>query len=252
MKTVIIVQARMTSTRLPGKVLKTVLGKTLLEYLFDRLDRVALADGFMVATTTNDTDEPIVDLCRRCGVEVWRGSEADVLSRYHGAATVAQADTVVRITSDCPLLDPMIVDDAIAFFRQNRDRFDYVSNALRPGYPLGMAVEVFHFEALHAAHQEAADAEEREHVTPFIYRRPDRYRIGHLEHVHGMEQHRWTVDTQEDFELVSRILEALMPAKPEFTLQDIVATLKENPEWSLLNAHVMQKKLSAPAQQGNA
>lgn len=252
MRTVIIVQARMTSTRLPGKVLKTVLGKTLLEYLFDRLDRVTRADGFMVATTTNGTDDPIVEVCRQRGVAVWRGSEADVLARYHGAATQAQADIVVRITSDCPLLDPAIVDDAIDCFRQNRDRVDYVSNALRPGYPLGMAVEVFPFEALDAAHREAADAEEREHVTPFIYRRPDRYRIGHLEHVRGLEQHRWTVDTQEDFELVSRILEALVPARPAFTLQDILDTLKENPEWSLINSHVMQKKLSAPAQQGNA
>lgn len=252
MRSVIIVQARMTSTRLPGKVLKTVLGKTLLEYLFDRLDRVTQADGFMVATTTNGTDDPIIDLCQRRGVPTWRGSESDVLARYHGAAVEAKADVVVRITSDCPLLDPAIVDDAIACFKHNRDRFDYVSNALRPGYPLGMAVEVFPFEVLNAAHLEAADGDEREHVTPFIYRRPDRFRIGHLERVQGLEQHRWTVDTQEDFELVSRILEALVPVRPDFTLEDIVATLKENPEWSLLNAHVMQKKLSAPAQQGNA
>ncbi|HYD79817.1 MAG TPA: glycosyltransferase family protein [Paucimonas sp.] len=243
MRTVVIVQARMTSTRLPGKVLKEVLGKPLLEYLVERLRRVRLADAFAIATTTNETDLPIVELCERLGVPVTRGSEHDVLARYYEAARFMRADVVVRTTSDCPLIDPAVIDDVIGFFAGHRERYDYVSNALTPSYPYGMPAEILPFGLLEQAHREAAAPPEREHVTPFIYTRPERFRIGHVVHPEDLSHHRWTVDTAEDFELVRRIIEALHPAAPEFGLRDILAVLDEHPDWSTINAHVRQKKL---------
>lgn len=243
MKTLIIVQARMTSTRLPGKVLKEVLGKTLLEYLVERLRRVKLADGFVIATTTNDTDEPIVALCRQLQVPCTRGSELDVLARYYEAASLHKADVVVRVTSDCPLIDPTVIDHVIRFYREHRAPYDYVSNALTQSYPYGMATEVFAFEGLEQAYREATAEPEREHVTPFFYTHPERYRIGHVVHPQDLSHHRWTVDTPEDFELVRRVTEALYPGKPEFDMQDILALLEKHPDWVHINAHVHQKKL---------
>jgi len=243
MNTVIIVQARMTSTQLPGKVLKQVLGKTLLEYLVERLRRVNLANGIVIATTTNDTDLPIVDLCRRLDVAVTRGSEHDVLARYYEAAKLHHADVIVRVTSDCPLIDPAVIDEAIGFYLDHSMEYDYVSNALTQSYPYGMAAEVFPYKVLEEAHLEAKAEPEREHVTPFIYTRPERYRIGHLVNAENHSHHRWTVDTPEDFELVRRITEALYPVKPEFDTNDILALLKRHPDWVEINAHVRQKKL---------
>lgn len=243
MKTAIIVQARMTSTRLPGKVLKEILGKSLLEYHIERLRRVELADDIVIATTTNDTDLPIVNLCKYLGVTFTRGSEHDVLARYYEAATLHHADVIVRVTSDCPLIDPTVIDKAIRFYRDRSNDYDYVSNALIQSYPYGLAVEVFPFKALEEAHQEAIAEPEREHVSPFIYMRPERYRIGHLEHSENLSHHRWTVDTPEDFELVRRITETLYPVKAEFDTQDILALLKKHPDWVKINAHVRQKKL---------
>ncbi len=239
----IIVQARMTSTRLPGKVLKDVQGKPLLEYLVERLRRVRLADTFAVATTCNDTDLPIVDFCRRLDVPVTRGSEFDVLARYYEAALELDAETVVRITSDCPIIDPAVIDDVIRFYLDHQEQYDYVSNALIQSYPYGMSAEVFSFRALAEAHREAVAEPEREHVTPFIYTRPQRYRIGHVSYPQNLGDHRWTVDTQEDFDLVRRIIESLYPVNPAFGLQDVLALLQEHPDWPQINAHIRQKKL---------
>lgn len=243
MKTVIIVQARMTSTRLPGKVLKEVLGKTLLEYFIERVRRVKLADDVVIATTTNDTDIPIVELCKKLGVACTRGSEEDVLSRYYEAAVQHHADVIVRITSDCPAIDPEIVDQMIGFYREHRSEYDYVSNTLTQSYPYGMAVEVFPFAALKESHIEAVAQPEREHVTPFIYLRPQRYRIWQMIHDENISHHRWTVDTPEDFELIRRIFEALYPKNPHFDMQDVLALLEEHPDWVEINSHVHQKKL---------
>lgn len=243
MSTVIIAQARMTSTRLPGKVLKTVLGKPLLTYFVERLRRVALADKVVIATTTNTSDEPIVNLCRMMQVSFTRGSESDVLSRYYDAAMVTGANTIVRVTSDCPLIDPLLVDETIRLFHDNSLRFDYVSNSLESKYPLGMGVEVFTMQALKEAHTEGISNAEREHVTPFLYTHPERYRIGGVRSPRDLSQHRWTVDTPEDLELVTRIIQALYPLKPDFDLADILELVAGHPDWPLINAHIRQKKL---------
>ena len=217
MKTVIIDQARMTSTRLPGKVMKEVLGKPLLEYQIERLKRANEADQLVIATTTNDTDQPIVELCKRLGVAYYSGSEEDVLSRYYEAATEFGADVVVRVTSDCPLIDPAVVDKVIKHYKDNWDKYDYVSNTLTRTYPRGLDTEVFSYKVLQEAFFNAKEQSEREHVTPYICWHPERYRLGNVFHHENQSQHRWTVDTPEDFELIKLILQELYPVSNKFT-----------------------------------
>lgn len=243
MKTVIVVQARMSSTRLPGKVLKMVLDKPLLEYQIERLRRVKLADEIVIATTTNDTDEPIIELCDRLSVPYFRGSEEDVLARYHGAAKKHYADVVVRVTSDCPLIDPQAIDKVIKFYIENADKYDYVSNCLKRTYPRGMDTEVFSLKALHEAFLEASVQPEREHVTPFIYRHLKRYCVGHVVYSENQSSHRWTVDTPEDFELIRIIIETIYPKKSDFSMEDCLNLIKNNPDWLAINAHIQQKAL---------
>ena len=241
---VIIVQARMGSTRLPGKVLKRIAGRPMLDYQMERLRRVRRAQKIVIATTTEAADQPIVDYCRSAGVDCTRGSEADVLSRYFEAAQTYGASVVVRVTSDCPLLEPELVDLAIETFQAQGGAYDYVSNMIEPTWPYGMAVEVFSAAALREAHQEAVDPAEREHVTPFIYWRPQRYLIKSLTMQPNLSSLRWTVDTPEDFELVSRVLTELAPTQPEFRIPDVLALLDRHPDWSQINSHIQQKTVT--------
>ncbi len=243
MRNVLIVQARMTSTRLPGKVLKPVSGKPLLAYQVERLQRVEHADAIVLATTTNDDDQVLVDFAQVHDLAYYRGSEEDVLSRYHGAAQEAGADVVIRVTSDCPLIDPAVIDEVIATFTRAQPDCDYVSNALRRTYPRGMDCEVFSQKALDIAHAEAVEPADREHVTPFIYRHPDRFSLRNVEYASDQSDHRWTVDTVQDFDLVSRMLEYLYPQHPSFTLEDCLALLTKHPDWARINANVQQKTL---------
>lgn len=239
MKTIIIVQSRMTSTRLPGKVLLPLAGEPMLVRLLERLRRVQRADGIVIATTTNASDDPIAALCAQQGVPCHRGRELDVLSRYADAARLHAADVVVRITSDCPLIDPALIDQLIAVYEEGDS--DYVSNMLPPTWPYGMAVEVFSATALAQAHAEATQDAEREHVTPFIYWHPQRYRLRNVASPVALSHHRWTVDTPEDYELVRRLFDHLLPTNPHFTQADVLALLDAHPDWIAINQHVQQK-----------
>jgi spore coat polysaccharide biosynthesis protein SpsF len=237
----LIVQARMTSTRLPGKVLSPVLGRPLLVHQFERLKRVRQADVLCLAITTNRTDDPLAALGKEMDVHVYRGPEDDVLARYHGAASQLRARTIVRVTSDCPLIDPAVIDRVITRFKERHPAEAYVSNTVVRTFPRGMDTEVFSFEALAEAHREAVEPAEREHVTPFLIRRPDRYPPGQVLLDPDSHRHRWTVDTPDDLELVRRMLENLLPDRPEFTLEDGLELLRRHPGWAALNAHVEQK-----------
>jgi len=243
MKTVIITQARMSSTRLPGKIMKQVLGRSLLEYHIERLKRVKETENLIVATTDKSVDDTIVDMCENLGVSSFRGSEEDVLSRYHEAASEFRADTVVRVTSDCPLIDPAVIDQVIRAYKSRKSGVVYASNNLRHTYPRGMDCEVFSFDVLAETAREATEQSDREHVTPFIYRQPERYGLISVTYDRDCSKHRWTVDTPEDFELIKRILEALYPDKPEFTLEDILRLMEDNPDWIELNRHIVQKAI---------
>lgn len=241
MKTLAIVQARTTSTRLPGKVLMPILGKPMLALQLERMRRAAALDGMVIATTTNAADEPIVALCERDAVPCFRGSEHDVLSRYAGAAQAFEADTIVRVTSDCPLIEPGLIDQAVGIFNDAQGQLDYVSNMLEPRFPYGLAVEVFSREALEQAHRGAVQDAEREHVTPYIYWRPEQFRLRAMLHRENLSHHRWTVDTPEDFELVTRIFTALYPENPQFNMHHVLQLLENNPAWLEINQHIAQK-----------
>jgi len=243
--TAIVVQARMGSTRLPGKVLLPVAGRPLLSYQLERLREARRAAGLLVATSTLPADDPIAALCWREGVACVRGPEQDVLRRYAMAAAAAGADAIARVTGDCPLIDPDLVDAAIAAMEDGADRPDFVSNMLEPGWPLGMAVEVATKVALFEADREAVDPDEREHVMPFIWRRPERYRVALLTRSPDLSHHRWTVDTPQDFELVSRIIANLHPRCPRFRMADVLSLLERNPSWPTINRHVPQKSIAA-------
>jgi spore coat polysaccharide biosynthesis protein SpsF len=238
----IIIQARMTSTRLPGKVLKEVLGKALLHYQIERLRSIPNAQ-IVIATTVNATDDPVVALALRLDLRFYRGSEDDVLSRYYGAAKEAGAENVVRMTADCPLIDPGVSAAVIAL--RGESGCDYASNILKRSFPRGLDTEAMTFTALEKAHHEATSAWDREHVTPYIYNNGNKFSI--LHHVNPTDEshHRWTVDTPEDFELVERIISALYPEKPDFTWLDVLELLKMHPDWVHINAHVEQKKANS-------
>lgn len=242
MKTVIIVQARMTSTRLPGKVLKLVDAKPLLAYLIERLRRVKLADDIVIATTGNSTDDVIVKFCECAKVNYFRGSENDVLSRYYQAAMKYNADVVVRITSDCPVIDPQVVDQVIGMFKSAYPRLSYVSNIGERTFPRGMDTEVFTAKALEEAYREATEKPDREHVTPFIRRHTERYHSDNLRYKEDQSIHRWTVDTSEDFQLIEKIISSLYPNNPEFALEDCLRLLEKNPQWMDINKEVRQKE----------
>jgi len=242
LKVVVIVQARMASTRLPGKVLKRVLDKPLLEYQIERIRRVKSAEEIVIATTVNDGDRAIVELCDRLALPCFRGSEQDVLSRYYAAAVAFRADVVVRLTSDCPIIDPHVVERVLRHFLENATEFDYVSNCLTRTYPRGMDTEVFPFGILEEAYSEAAEPMDREHVTLFIYRQQRRFRLSNVAYHEDLSRHRWTVDTREDFALIRRIIENLYPRDPEFRMEDVLGLFDRDPGLFQINAHVEQKK----------
>jgi spore coat polysaccharide biosynthesis protein SpsF len=242
---IVIVQARMGSTRLPGKVLRPIAGRPMFSYQLERLRRVRRADRIVVAIPDDPANVQIARLCAAEMVDCVRGPEQDVLARYAIAARQTSASVIVRVTSDCPLLDPALVDLALEALLDGSPRPDYVSNMLEPSWPYGMAVEVFTRAALESAHAEARDPAEREHVTPFIYWRPERFRLHSLTRSPDLSRQRWTVDTPEDFELISRLLERLYPAKPQFGMSDVLELLAEHPEWSAINQHIQQKAVSA-------
>jgi spore coat polysaccharide biosynthesis protein SpsF len=233
-------QARMGSTRLPGKVMLPILGRPMLEWHLSRLSRCKQIDRLVVATTPDPQDDSITELCRSLGVAFFRGSETDVLSRYAGAAAAFNAATVVRVTSDCPLIDPQLVDEVIARYGAKRPQIDYV--ALDPqDFPRGLDTEVFSRQALIEADRDAVDLPEREHVTLHIHRRPSQFRCARMSGAHRLGTHRWCVDEPADYELTRRMIETLAPVSPNFTWTDCLAVLAEHPDWSELNRSVKQK-----------
>jgi len=241
-KVVIIIQARMGSTRLPGKVLMTVFNNPLLGYLIERLSRVKLADEMVIATTKNSQDDAIEEFCISNKINCYRGSEDNVLSRYYDASIKFKANYIVRVCSDSPLVDPLILDKMIeSFFNR---KCDYLSNTINQTYPLGMNIEIFSQKALKRTYINHSKNYEREHVTPYIYTHPKLFDIcqEHLNKDYSFL--RLTVDENEDFILVKKIIERLYLANNEFSLGDIIKEYEKNPDLFLINRNVAQKTIN--------
>jgi spore coat polysaccharide biosynthesis protein SpsF len=234
----------MTSARLPGKILMEALGRPLLQYELERIWKIKSLDDVVVATTRNASDDPVAGFCDAIGQPVFRGAEHDVLSRYYEAAVERHADAVVRFTADCPLVDPEISGRAIGHYLENKDNLDYCAVDVKYTpypFPRGTDTEAFSMGALAEAHGEAVSPREREHVTPFIYDRLERYRAAWLPAERDLSGYRLTVDTPEDFALIKAVIERLYPANPDFHLKDVIDLLDRSPALARLNASVRQK-----------
>jgi len=242
MKVVAIIQARMGSTRLPGKVMKKILGKPVILWDLDRISLSKLLDEIAVAIPYGKENDVIVDTMREYNdkVIIARGSEDDVLDRYYRASLQTKADVVVRITSDCPLIDPVVIDKVIKRFLDND--CDYCSNSLTRTYPRGLDTEVFSFNALEEAWNKAKKDYEREHVTPYIVENPDIFKLLNVSNDIDLSDLRWTMDTKEDYEFISEVYKRLYPKKQLFLMGDILELLDREPELIDINRHIEQKK----------
>ncbi len=238
MKIVAIVQARTGSSRLPGKVLRDLEGATVLDRVLNRLGRSRLIQESLVATTIEPADNAIVEHCERTGQKVFRGSEQDVLDRYYQAAKFMNAEVVVRITSDCPVIDPEVTDATIRAFSDRRA--DYASNTHVRTYPRGLDTEVMTVQALERAWRESTKPYQREHVTPYIYENPREFKLHGIENDTDCSRHRWTVDTPEDLQLLRAIYERF-GGRDDFGWRDVLKLVESDPSLAEINRHVAQK-----------
>jgi spore coat polysaccharide biosynthesis protein SpsF len=231
-----VLQARVSSSRLPVKVMKTILGTPMILLQIERLKQCRRIDRLVVATSTEASDDPLVRACESHGITIYRGSLSDVLSRFVGAAQPYQPTAVVRLTGDCPLADAQVIDFAIETYLSGG--YDYLSNVDPPTYPDGLDVEVVSYRALLEANDRARLPSEREHVTPYIRNHPEQFRLGSVKQSVDQSALRWTVDNPEDFEFVRLVYEALYPSNPLFGTADILALMDRRPELVRINRHV--------------
>jgi len=240
-KVVAIVQARMSSSRLPGKVLKEIAGKPMLVHVVERAQQARSIDQVIVATTIDPSDDPLEALCLENGFPCYRGSLHDVLDRYYQAARLYRADTIVRFTADCPLLDPDVVEKTIGGFLDSK--VDFAANRLPPPfkrtYPIGLDTEVCTFGALERAWKEATEKYEREHVMPYLYQVEGRFKILRVDYEKDHGHWRLTVDTQEDLDLVRAIFDHF--GKQTFNWLDVIRYLEAHPEIAKINADIVHK-----------
>lgn len=233
-KTLALLQARMSSSRLPGKVLKTIVGKPMLELHLERLSRCRKIDQLVVVTSIDSEDGAIEDLCKRLGINCFRGDLTNVLDRFYRAYRCFGADIIVRLTGDCPLADPGKIDELVTFFKASG--CDYASNCTPRSLPHGLDAEIFTGRALETCWKKATTPDENEHVTPYMRYGKNGFKITHLEYDPVNADHRWTVDEPEDFELVTEIYEALYHKDPYFTTEDIIHLLTQRPDLKKINA----------------
>lgn len=228
----------MGSTRLPEKVIMPLAGKPLLIRMLERVCYSDQVSKVVVAVTHEEYDDVLVNICRNEDYEVFRGSTDDLLDRHYKAGIENNADAVVKIPSDCPLIDPEIITKVIDYYVSNSDKYDYVSNLHPATYPDGNDVEIMNIEALEEAWKYASKEFEREHTTPYLWENPDKFRIGNVKWETGLDYsmtHRWTIDYMEDYLFIREVYEALFDKNPEFRLNDILEYEKNHPEIKALN-----------------
>ncbi|MBS1527539.1 MAG: glycosyltransferase family protein [Bacteroidetes bacterium] len=238
-KIVIVIQARMSSSRLPGKVLMPILGKTLLYRIVERLKLIRHRAQLVVATSLEPSDDVIEQEAENIGVPCFRGSLDNLLDRHYQAALAHNADIVLKIPSDCPLIDPRIVDDVLDFYFQHEGEYDYVSNLHPATYPDGNDVEIMTIACLEKTHKEAARKLELEHTTPYIWENTGKFRIGNFVWPAGLDysmSHRFTIDYEADYRFIKRVFEELYPQNVDFSCQDILNLLQNKPDIYQINA----------------
>lgn len=238
---VAIVQARYSSTRLKGKIFKEISGKPMLWHVINRLSYSKLIDKIVVATTLDIEDDRTEEFCTANHIPYYRGSVEDVLSRYYETARVFNAGTIIRITSDCPLIDPVIIDKMLTEYELEKELCDYMSNVVQRTFPRGLDTEIISFHALEKAFAEARTNSDREHVTPYIYSNPKSFKIKSYTGNIDYSFHRWTVDTEEDFKLIEAVYNFLYKPDRLFLFEDVIKLFDNNPGLIKINQHVKQK-----------
>lgn len=228
-----IVQARTSSSRMPGKVLKKILGKPMIVHEIERIKKSALVNKIVLATSAEESDDALAQTCGDAGIEVFRGNLNDVLDRYYQCAKEYQPEHVVRVTGDCPLIDWELIDAVIEKHRKEEN--DYTSNVMEITYPDGLDTEVMRFAALKHAWQEAKLPSQREHVTPYLYQNRQLFKLGCKKNNVDLSAMRWTVDEPEDFIFVTKVYEYLYPAHQDFMMRDIIELLELRPELQMIN-----------------
>jgi len=236
---VAIIQARMSSTRLPGKVMEDISGKPMLWHVINRIRYSKLIDKIVVATSINKKDDIIENFCKENGIFYYRGDEEDVLKRYYETAKIYNANKIVRITSDCPLIDPEIVD--IVIKEHIKDKVDYTSNTIERTFPRGLDTEVFNFETLKKTNELAKEKYQREHVTIFIYENPHLFKIKNVRNFKDLSDLRWTVDEEKDLIFVREIYKRLYNQGNIFYMRDILEILKKEQDLKKINEMVKQR-----------
>ena len=237
-KITIVVQARMSSSRLPKKVMLPILGEPLLYRMLERLQQIKRSVKLVVATSTSPDDEEIETFCKSKNITFYRGDLNNLLDRHYQVGLLTEADAVVKIPSDCPLIDPRIIDRLLDFYDENSDKYDFVSNLHPATYPDGNDVEIMSMDCLKTTWQEAKRPLELEHTTPYIWENPEKFRLANLTWETGLDysmSHRLTIDYQEDYLFIKRVFEELYPSNPHFSLTDILTLLAEKPEIYQIN-----------------
>lgn len=242
-KITVIIQARMGSTRLPGKVLMNINGKTVLHHVIDRVSQCKNIDDIIIATTNLEKDDLIVKEVEKIGCKYFRGSEDNVLDRYYEAATLNKSDIIIRITSDCPLIDPKVVDEMIEFYINNN--YEMVTNACADSskrtYPRGLDTEVFSYKVLKEAKENAKESYQLEHVTPYIYENTTK--IFYYKNNIDYSKYRFTLDTKEDLKLIKEIYRNLYFGENNFYLKEVIEVMENNPDLYFINNGIKQKHI---------
>jgi spore coat polysaccharide biosynthesis protein SpsF len=241
-KKIAIVQARYGSTRLPGKIFYEISNKPMLWHVINRLSYSKLIDRIVIATTTDEEDNLTEKFCFNNNLDYYRGSSENVLARYFESAKKFNADIIIRITSDCPLIDSAIIDEMLNIFI-NEEKVDYLSNVHERTFPRGLDTEIFSIQALEKSYMNASEKFEKEHVTPFIYSHPELFAIKNYKYKLDLSYHRWTVDTEEDFQLITEIYNHLYNPEKNFLFDDILKLFDKYPELLKINENIKQKSL---------
>ncbi len=238
-KILTVIQARTSSTRLPGKVMLNILGRPILSLMIERVMRSRLAGTVVVAATEEPEDDMIEELCLRENINCFRGNKTDLLDRHYRAAIKYNADIIVKVPSDCPLIDHTIIDKVLEFYLEHIDEYDYASNLHPATYPDGNDVEAFSFSSLHESWKNARKDYEREHTTPYIWDNPSNFAIGNVVWKNsGFDYsltHRWTLDYEEDYKFIRSVFEELYPHNPDFGLKDILGLVESRPYLKTIN-----------------